>query len=294
MRSIRIAAVLAATMASALLVSCAAPAPEPEPEPTEAASTLFDELPEAIQDAGEIVFTGDIYAPYRVQEGDKVTGWDPELQELLAAELGVDIRFESAGALPAMLTGIQSGRYDAFNGPLRATAEREAEFDMVVYMTTVTSYVFLEGKDIESSDDVCGLRVAGIAGAVTEGQVLRLSDWCVAEGEPAIEFVGLADNPALVLAVNSDRADAFATTETSAIDVTSKNPGEFEYVKQTEEQGAGIDLLGLVVAKDTGLGDVMLKAMQNLYASGAFPDFMDEWGFSAVMLDEPALNPNTQ
>jgi polar amino acid transport system substrate-binding protein len=294
MRSVRIAAVLAATVASALLVSCAAPEPEPEPVPTEGTSTLFDELPQAIQDAGEIVFTGDIYAPYRVQEGDTVTGWDPEFQELLATQLGVDIRFESAGALPAILTGIQSARYDVFNGPLRATAEREAEFDMVVYMTTVTSYVFLEGTDISSSDDVCGLRVAGIAGAVTEGQVLRLSEWCVAEGKDAIEFVGLADNPAIVLAVNSDRADAFATTETSAIDVTSKNPGEYEYVKQTEEQGAGIDLLGLVVAKDTGLGDVMLKALQNLYDNGEFAAFMEEWGFTSVMLDEPALNPNTQ
>jgi len=44
--------------------------------------------------------------------------------------------------LPAALQGMQANRYDAFNGPVEATAEREQQFDTITWMTTRAAYVF--------------------------------------------------------------------------------------------------------------------------------------------------------
>src|SRR3712207_8459339 len=44
---------------------------------------LFDQLPQEIQDAGEIVFAGDSHPPYRTvgADGKTVTGIDPRSEE---------------------------------------------------------------------------------------------------------------------------------------------------------------------------------------------------------------------
>src|SRR3712207_5969153 len=156
---------------------------------------LFDQLPQEIQDAGEIVFAGDSHPPYRTvgADGKTVTGIDPDIQAALSEVLGVPIRTEITTGLPAILSGMLSGRYDAFNGPVRTTPEREAEFDAVVWMTTVTSYVVPKGSDagIEDSGDLCGKTVAGTAGSVTEEQVAKLTQWCQDQGQEAVEFTGL-------------------------------------------------------------------------------------------------------
>ena len=80
---------------------------------------------------------GDTHPPYRtIEEDGSFTGIDPDLQAALSAQLGVPFEIETASGLDAMLTGMLSGRYDGFNGPVRATPEREAEFDAIVWMTT--------------------------------------------------------------------------------------------------------------------------------------------------------------
>ena len=296
MRAPRTTALLSLGIAGLMLAGCTS-TPEAEPEaPTENESTLFDELPQELQDKGVLTFAGDTHPPYRtVESGGEVTGIDPDFQALLAKELGIDIEIEITSGLPAILTGMLSGRYDAFNGPVRSTAEREAEFDSIVWMTTRSSYVFLEAnaKKIPDSDALCGLKIAGVTGSVTETQVGALNKWCEDEGEEPAEFVGLADTNATILAVQSERADALATTETAALDVMDKTPDTFEYVTQTDEQGAGVDLMAMMAPKTSGLGPVLFKAVENIYASGEYEKFMEKWKLESVALEAPQFNPAT-
>ena len=265
-------------------------APEETEEPEE---SLFDQLPPEIQERGTLIFAGDSHPPYRtVGDDGTVTGIDADFQAALAEELGVEIEVEIVSGLPAILSGMLSGRYDAFNGPVRSTEEREADFDSIVWMTTRTSYVFPADSDFASSDDLCGTIVAGAAGSVTETQVEMLSDWCEEQGEERIEFMGLADTNATILAVEAGRADALGATQTAALDILRGKPDTFEYVTQSEEQGAGVDLLGMFTPKD-GLGPVLFQAVENMYASGAFDAIVAEWELETVVVDEPMLNPIT-
>lgn len=255
---------------------------------------LYNALPQSIKDAGVIRFAGDSHPPYRVvaADGKTVTGIDKDFQDALGKVLGVRTQTEIVGGLPAALQGMLANRYDAFNGPVQATAEREKQFDSITWMTTRTSYVVPAGSSagIDASEDLCGKRVAVVAGSVVEGQLKKLSDFCQTSGSSPVESIGLADTNATLLAATSGRADAAGMTQAAAIDVTAKEQGKYTYVTQTEQQGATVDQLALLVPKSSGLGPVMLNAYKELFSNGDYKRIMDQYGLSNVAVQEPKLN----
>ena len=285
--------------AALALAGCSSATPEPAETsagPAGADAPLYDQLPDAIKEAGAITMAGDTHPPYRtIEEDGSFTGIDPDLQAALSEQLGVPFEVETASGLDAMLTGMLSGRYDGFNGPVRATPEREADFDAIVWMTTRTSYVYLADREEEFPDSaaVCGQRVAGVTGSVTETQLQRLNEWCVGEDLPQAEFIGLEDTNATILALNSDRADLVGTTQASAIDLLAEQPDQYGYVMQTDEQGAGIDQLAMFLPKDTGLTEPMFAAFEAIFENGTYEEIMAEYGIEDAAVDEPTLNPNT-
>jgi polar amino acid transport system substrate-binding protein len=257
---------------------------------------LYDQLPQKIKDAGVISIAGDTHPPYRtVEEGGEITGIDPELQAALSEQLGVPFEIKSVSGMEAILTGMLSGRYDGFNGPLRTTPEREKDFDAVVWMTTITSYVYLAEREDELADPeaLCGARVAGVGGSVTESQLERYGEWCVAEGLEQPEFIGLDDTNATFLAVNSDRADYAGTTQTAAIDLQATDEGRYEYLVQSADQGAGVDQLAFFVPKGSDMAEPLLAAFEAIFDNGEYERIMTEWKLTDVAVDEPVLNPMT-
>ncbi|MFC7405707.1 transporter substrate-binding domain-containing protein [Georgenia alba] len=255
---------------------------------------LYDQLPPEIQDAGAITIATDTHPPYRtVEDGGEVTGIDPDLQVALAEQLGVPFEPQLTSGLDAILTGMLSGRYDAFNGPVRTTPEREADFDAVVWMTTRTSYVYSAERQDELGEPtaLCGARVAGVTGSVTESQLELYNEWCAGEGLEPAEFMGFDDTNSTFLAVNSDRADYAGTTESAALDLQASDPGTYEYIVQTDEQGAGTDQLAMFMPKGNGLAEPMHAAFEAIFENGEYERVMGEWGLEDVMVDAPTLNP---
>lgn len=255
---------------------------------------LYDQLPAEIQDAGVITIASDTHPPYRtVEDGGEITGIDPDLQVALAEQLGVPFEPQLTSGMDAILTGMLSGRYDAFNGPIRTTTEREADFDAVVWMTTRTSYVYSAERQGELGDRtaLCGARVAGVTGSVTESQLELYNEWCAGEGLEPAEFMGFEDTNSTFLAVNSDRADYAGTTESAALDLQASDPGTYEYIVQTDEQGAGVDQLAMFMPKGSGLAEPVLAAFEAIFDSGEYDRIMSEWGLEDVTVDAPTLNP---
>ena len=162
-------------------------------------------------------------------------------------------------------------------------------------MNTRTSYVYLEDRadDFPDSGAVCGMRVAGVTGSVTETQLQRLNEWCAEEGLPTAEFIGLEDTNSTILALNSDRADVVGTTQASAIDLVATKEGEYGYVLQTDEQGAGVDQLAMFMPKGSGLAEPMLAAFEAIFESGEYDEIMAEYGIEDARVDAPLLNPLT-
>lgn len=299
----RLSAAFIAGAAVLALASCSAGSADDggaaEPAESNGINTdapLYDLLPQTVKDAGIITIAGDTHPPYRtLEENGDITGIDPDIQAALAEQLGVPFEIQTVSGMEAILTGMLSGRYDGFNGPLRTTPEREAEFDAIVWMTTITSYVYLAEREDELSDPeaLCGARVAGVAGSVTESQLERYGEWCVAEGLDLPEFVGLEDTNSTFLAVNSDRADYAGTTQTAAIDLQASDEGRYSYLVQSKEQGAGIDQLAFFAPKDNGMAEPLLAAFEAIFEDGQYEQIMKTWGLEDVSVDAPVLNPMT-
>jgi polar amino acid transport system substrate-binding protein len=290
-------AVPIALVAAAALVGCSSGDAPESSAPAAGSAPLHEALPEEIKDAGVIRFAGDSHPPYRIvgADGKTVTGIDKDFQDALGKVLGVKTETEIVAGLPAALQGMLANRYDAFNGPVKATAEREQQFDSITWMTTRTSYVVPAASTaaIKAAEDLCGKRVSVVTASVVEEQLQKLSDYCKGSGRGAVEAIGLADTNATLLAATSGRADAAGMTQTAAIDVTTKEKGKYTYVTQTEQQGATLDQLALLVPKDSGLGPVMLDAYKELFRNGEYARIMKQWGLTEVAVQEPKLNVAT-
>lgn len=290
-------ALAVAGMAALVLASCSAGGGGDEAAAdVDTSAPLYDQLPDEIKDAGQITLAGDTHPPYRtIEEDGSFTGLDPDLQAALSEQLGVPFVMETASGLDAMLSGMLSGRYDGFNGPVRATEEREKQFDAIVWMTTRTSYLYLaeSADDLGSPESLCGANVAGVTGSVSETQIERYNEWCADQGLEPATFDGLADSNATFLAVKSGRADYAATTQGGAIDLMAQEPDTYDYLVQTDEQGAGVDQLAMYLPKDTGLTEVMLEAFRGIFDNGEYERIMTEWDIADVAVDEPVLNPMT-
>lgn len=292
-----VAAALAPLLAVALAACGGEPAAAPSAAPPAGAvPELYAALPDEIREAGVLRFAGDSHPPYRTVNSDgTVTGIDKDFQDALGRVLGVRTETVVVDGLPAALQGMLAGRYDAFNGPVKATAEREQQFDTVTWMTTRSSYIVPAGSaaGISAPEDLCGKRVAVTTGSITEEQLRKLSDYCTATGRPVAESIALAETNDTLLAVESGRADAAGMTQAAAIDVTTQQPDRFTYVTQTEEQGATTDNLALFVPKDGGLGPVVLDAFRELFADGTYTEIMQKWDLTDVVVPEPLLNAGT-
>ncbi|SER24371.1 transporter substrate-binding domain-containing protein [Lentzea albida] len=253
-----------------------------------------DALPQQFKDSGVIRFAGDSHPPYRIvgKDGTTVTGLDHDLQQALGKVLGVRTEMTVVPGLPAALSGMLSGRYDAFNGPVKDTAEREKQFDAVVWMVTRTAYLIPKSgsSGVEASDDLCGKKVAAVSGSIVQDQIVRLTDWCVKKSKPPVEFIGLADTNGTILAAKSGRADAAGMTESAAIDALAAAKDDFTYVTQTDEQGAGVDKLAMLLPKSSGLGPVVHKAFQELFANGEYDRIMKQYGLENVKVAKPEIN----
>lgn len=292
---------VAAIAAGACLAFTACAGPSGQTAPTPAASggvntsaKFYDSLPQSIKDKGEIVFAGDSHPPYRSvgADGKTVTGIDPDIQKALSELLGVPARIEITEGLPQMLTGMQSGRYDAFNGPVKATPERLKEFDGVSWLSSRTSYLIpTSGIDAQDTEGLCGTTTAGVKGSITEEQTAKLSKWCQDQGQDAVSFLGLADTNATILAVKSQRAQSAATTQTGAIDLMAQEKDQWRYVSQTDEQGAGVDQLVMLAPKSSGLGPVLHQAFTEIFDDGQYKEIVDRWGLDDVAIEAPVLNP---
>lgn len=259
----------------------------------DAVPALHDALPKSVKDAGVLRFAGDSHPPFRSVAADgSVTGIDADLQKALGQVLGVRTEVKIVNNLPAALQGMLSGRYEAFNGPVQATAERERQFDTITWMTSRTSYVMPKDSKagVSSADDLCGKKVAVVKSSVVEGQLKKLSAYCTDKGDKAATAIGLDDTNATLLAAQSGRADAAGMTQAAAIDVAETQKDKYSYVTQTEDQGATTDYLALLVPKDSGLGPVIQKAFKKLVDDGEYQRVMKHWGLTDVMVDEPVLN----
>ncbi len=119
---------------------------------------------QSIQDEGVLtVGTEGTYPPFTFHEGGSgdLVGYDVEVTEAVAEELGVEVQFEET-QWDAMFAGLVSGRFDVVANQVSISEDRKQDYDFSTpYTVSQGVVVVLEGNDdIASFEDLDGKTTA--------------------------------------------------------------------------------------------------------------------------------------
>jgi polar amino acid transport system substrate-binding protein len=250
--------------------------------PTEAGGGEIDisgvpELEDGVLNIGSDI----AYAPIEFYpEGSETPdGFDVDLGNALAAELGVEAEFLNTG-FDGLIPGLGTADYDVIMSAMTITDERSQEIDFIPYLNVGLGILVPAGNPngIQGVEDLCGLTVAVQVGTIQEEMANEQSTLC----DQPIDVVTFDTNPLAVEDLRTGGADAnMADFPVAALDA-EESDGALEVVEpQVEPEPYGIG-----VSKDaTELKQVLEQALQAVRDSGEYDELLTKWGLELAKLE---------
>jgi len=231
-----------------------------------------------------------IYPPmeYRDPESGKLVGFDIDLANALAKELGVTIAWQEAG-FDQLLPSLTTGRIDLILSGLSDNPERRATADFIDYLNSGAQFfTSVSRKDINQAEDLCGKTVGTSRSTTFPNDVKNWSDThCVGAGKPAIKVEGTNDNAAARSELKQGRLDAAAQGSETVPYVMVLEPGVY---KSIGAPFGGVPQ-GIAFTKaDVLLRDAVLAAFKKVLASGAYTAIIAKWNLQASAVKQAAVN----
>jgi polar amino acid transport system substrate-binding protein len=257
--------------------------------------SLQDKLPQKIKDSKQIVAvnTGS-FPPYTIVGADesKIDGASGDFAVAIGQILGVTVKHETIDGLASVLSGMQGQRYDLDLGPVGDFPERQQQATFVDWVKEYVVFAVQKGnpKHIDGLDATCGTRIAVQAAGSAEKVIKEQADKCLSEGKPAIDVQSYKDQPSSILAVQSDRADAFFSSQAPLTYFVDQSKGALELAGVGKPNGFNDLFQGAVVPKGSPLADVLLEAFKTLHDNGTYDAIMKKWKLDGNVLKEPGIN----
>ncbi len=254
---------------------------------------LHAKLPENIRSAGKMITVNNgSFPPYEIVTGTEMSGASADLTDALGQILGVKIEHATVGGLPALLAGVNSGRYQFAFGPVGDFKSREEANDFVDWVQEFVVFAVQKGnpKAITSLDSACGQRIAVMAGGSAEKVIKVQAEKCKTDGKEPIEVQSFTDQPSSILAVRSKRSDAFFSSQAPLTYFVTQANGQLELTGVGQKNGFENLYQGAVVPKGSPLGPVLRDAIKVLMDNGTYAAIMKKWGLENNMLKEPGIN----
>ncbi|CAN7147807.1 ABC transporter substrate-binding protein [Mesorhizobium sp. LjNodule214] len=254
---------------------------------------LRAKLPENIRTAGSMISVNNgSFPPYEIVTGTEMTGASADLTDALGQVLGVKIEHATVGGLPALLAGINSGRYQFAFGPVGDFKSREEANDFVDWVQEFVVFAVQKGNPngITSLDTACGQRIAVMAGGSAERVIQAQLEKCKTDGKKPVEIQSFTDQPSSILAVRSKRSDAFFSSQAPLTYFVSQAKGQLELAGVGQKNGFDNLYQGAVVPKGSPLGEVLRDGIKVLMANGTYAIIMKKWGLENNMIKEPGVN----
>jgi polar amino acid transport system substrate-binding protein len=248
-------------------------------------------LPEAIVKSGVITEAEESdYPPggYFESGTHTLTGSDAAIGILLAEALGLKAKVSSP-LFPAIIPGIQAGRYDIAVDPMTPTSAREQVIDMVTYEQGGITIAVPKGNPKGlNENNLCGETVGTETGSYEDSTILPpLQAACTAAGKPAITVDLFPGQPQMVLALTSGRIDAICFDQ-FPMDWAAKQNSEIQ-IAQTF--GFGYGAIG--VSKQSGLSFAVYTAMAKIVKTPQYKAILAHWGlWPSAGIGIPSLNYN--
>ncbi|MFI3308276.1 ABC transporter substrate-binding protein [Ewingella allii] len=257
-------------------------------------AALHAKLPADIQKSGVMTSVNNgSFPPYEIVTGNNtLDGASSDLADALAGVLGVKIEHASVSGMSGILSGMAAGRYQLAMGPIGDYPDRQAKNDFIDFVKEYVVFAVHKGnpQNINSLDDTCGKRIAVMAGGSAEQVIRKQSDVCVKAGKPAVTIQSFSDQPTSILAVRSNRSDAFFSSQAPLTYFVDKASGQLELAGKGKSNGFGDIYQGTLVPKDSAIRDVILAGYQKLFDNGTYAIIMKKWGLQDNMVAAPGIN----
>ena len=259
-------------------------------EPSQPDQSLRQALPASIRDAGTLtVGTSGPYAPLVFEQGGELTGFDVDVVRAIAEKLGLTADLTQA-PFADLLPGVADGAFDSAARGMFATLERQQTVDQVTYYSAGTQWLSKAGSDLDPND-ACGKRI----GALNDTHQFTVelpakSSACTDTGGEAIAIIGFDDFDQAVEALAK-------SPDQGGVDGISADSPVVQYAAKTSDgkldtAGAPFDTepYAIAVKKDSALGPVVQKAVQQLIDDGELRKIAEKWGLEDGLIETSLLN----
>lgn len=163
-----------------------------------------------IQKAGKLVVaTSPDFPPFENLEGGEVVGIEVEIMELICEKMGVDLVLEQIN-FDAVLTGVQSGKYDCGMSGISVTPKREKNTLFTVpYCLAAQCIVVRTDSSIASKADLEGKKISVQTGTTA-------AEFCSGEGYALSQYEANQDAK---LALTQGKVDAWVVDDLTAAEM---------------------------------------------------------------------------
>jgi len=221
------------------------------------------------------VLTSSGYEPYEmVDTSGKLIGFDIELMELLAEEVGIEIEWKDVD-FDGIIASLQSGQAEIAIAGLSPTEERKdmVDFGDIYYNTEsgLSNYFVFDSTEnnIVSLEDLDGLIVGAQIGTVQAGLLEAIKD----------EYGFTVDlrntNTMIVEEVKAGRVDVLVVESAIAISILEANTS----LSKVGFESYLDDVLGSAIAfaKDSEYTAQFNTALATMKADGSLQTLIDKW-----------------
>lgn len=253
---------------------------------------LVAKLPPKIKQAGKIVVGIDpTYAPneFMAADGKTVTGWNPELFNVVMAKFGIKAEY-SPSKFEAIILGVDSGKYDIGVSSFSITKERMAKVNMVSYYKAGTLWVTKPGNPAKVSvDDPCGKNIGAQTGTTQLDDITARSKKCVAAGKPAVNILPHDGQDEVTADVVSGKTDAMLADSPIGLYAVKQFAGKLEKLGDIYDSTP----YGYVLPKsETDFANAIVDALKAAKADGSYDAALKNWGVESGAISDFALNPS--
>lgn len=250
------------------------------------------DVPDRIKKAGKLVAaTQPNYPPiaYKDPASNTLTGFDIDLGEAIAKELGLRIEWQET-AFAQMISSLQTQRVDiALAGMSDLPARREV-VDFIDYMKTGPQFFTTANRagELKTIEDLCGRKVGASRSTNWPAQMEELSKTtCVAKGKKPMEVIGTEGSVDARTQLKSGRLDAAVQGSETLPYFQKQEPNTIVLIGTPFSE----QLSGIPVAKtEPGLRDAIKGAMDRLQQKGIYDQILAKYGLAGSKLTPIGIN----
>lgn len=213
------------------------------------------------------------YEPFEYMEDGEYKGFDLELAQAIADDLGHELKIENVD-FDTIVPGVASGtKYDMGIAAITATPEREKEvgFTDSYYMDDQAIVTMADNTEITGDNYADALNAEGVKIAVQSGST---AEAFAKENFPNAELVPFKNATDCFAAVQSSQANALVTNRSVAAQLVATSFSNEQVIKQisTGEEYA------IAVNKDnTALLDALNDSIAKLTEDGTVDELMTKY-----------------